>query len=70
MCRYWAKQKIVRLEKYFYAFATSMHDKWDSLNYIEIASGPGICLDRKSLYEFDGSALAYRKKKLLKSARI
>lgn len=54
----WAKEKIVRLEKYFSIFATSMYKKWDNINYIEIASGPGICIDRVSALEIDGTSLS------------
>lgn len=57
----WAKEKITRLEKYFQIFTNGMKNKWDHLNYIEICSGPGICIDRRSQLEFDGTALTILK---------
>lgn len=53
----WAQQKIYFIAQYFGIFASGMHNKW-KLNYIEICSGPGKCIDRKSGYEFDGTALS------------
>lgn len=57
----WAREKITRLEKYFQIFTNGMKNKWNYLNYIEICSGPGICIDRNSQSEFDGTALTILK---------
>ena len=55
----WSKQKIFYLLKYFEIFAKAMHLKWDgNINYVEICSGTGRCIDRDSKLEFDGSSLA------------
>lgn len=62
----WAREKITRLEKYFQIFANGMHKKWSELNYIEIGSGPGICLNRTSSVEFDGTPLTIIKNKAFK----
>lgn len=56
----WAQKKIYFIAQYFGIFATGMHNKW-KLNYVEICSGPGKCIDRKSGYEFDGTALSVLK---------
>ena len=37
----WAYDKIYRLVQYFGTFAGGMKNQWQSLNYIEIGSGPG-----------------------------
>jgi three-Cys-motif partner protein len=54
----WAYEKIFRLNKYFGIFTTGMHKKWKSLNYIEICSGPGRCIQRDIGEEIDGTALS------------
>ncbi len=54
-----AVQKIHFLIQYFGIFATGMHTKWNNkINYIEICSGPGRCINRKTGDEFNGTALA------------
>lgn len=53
----WARDKISVLTKYFDMFSVGMKNKF-SLNYIEICSGPGRCINRKNGEEFDGTALA------------
>ncbi len=53
----WAYEKIYRLNQYFGIFAIGMKNKWSGLNYIEICSGPGRCIDRYNGKEFDGTAL-------------
>ncbi|MFB6319895.1 three-Cys-motif partner protein TcmP [Saccharicrinis sp. FJH54] len=58
----WGQEKIYLLVRYLDMFATSMHNKW-KVNYIEICSGPGRCIDRRSGQEFDGSSLAILKHK-------
>ena len=56
----WAEKKIYLLYQYFGIFAGGMKNKWP-LNYIEICSGPGKCINRQDGYEFDGTAIAILK---------
>ena len=54
-----AVRKIHFLIQYFGIFATGMYKKWpDKINYIEICSGPGRCINRTNGEEFNGTALA------------
>ncbi|MCL2561072.1 MAG: three-Cys-motif partner protein TcmP [Rikenellaceae bacterium] len=54
----WAEQKIYLLYQYFGIFTKGMKDKWQGkLNYIEICSGPGRCINRENGNEFDGTSL-------------
>ena len=54
----WAFQKIFHLTKYFGIFSTGMKDKWEgNINYIEICSGPGRCINRTSGIEFNGTSI-------------
>ncbi|MFA6482304.1 MAG: three-Cys-motif partner protein TcmP [Bacteroidales bacterium] len=60
----WAREKIHYLTRYFDLFSTGMKFKWEgNINYIEICSGPGICMDRDSGTEFLGTPLAIAQKK-------
>jgi len=53
----WAYDKINLLLKYFGAFTVAMKGKWaGGINYIEICSGPGRCIDRSRGREFDGTS--------------
>ncbi|HWY52103.1 MAG TPA: three-Cys-motif partner protein TcmP [Chthoniobacterales bacterium] len=54
----WSYDKIYRLVKYVGIFAGGMKNLWDSLNYIEIGSGPGRCIVRDDCTEMDGTPLA------------
>ncbi len=55
----WGKEKIHHLIQYFGIFARGMKDKWSGkLNYIEICSGPGRCIDRETGDEFNGTPIA------------
>lgn len=56
----WAEEKIYLLYQYFGIFAGGMKNKWP-LNYIEICSGPGICINRQNGNEFDGTAISIMK---------
>lgn len=58
----WGENKIYLLQQYFGIFAGGMKNKWP-LNYIEICSGPGRCINRSKGIEFDGTALAIMKHK-------
>lgn len=54
----WAVQKIFHLIQYFGIFSTGMKDKWDGkINYIEICSGTGRCINRTTGTEFNGTAI-------------
>ena len=53
----WAEEKIYLLYQYFGIFAGGMKNKW-KLNYIEICSGPGRCINRSSGQEFDGTSIS------------
>lgn len=53
----WAEEKIYLLYQYFGIFAGGMKNKW-KLNYIEICSGPGRCINRSTGDEFDGTAIS------------
>lgn len=54
----WAKDKIYMLKKYFGIFSVGMKNKWSKINYIEICSGPGICIVRECGQEFFGTPLS------------
>ncbi len=55
----WAIEKIYLLYQYFGIFTFGMKNKWpNAINYIEICSGPGRCIQRKSGKEFNGTALS------------
>ncbi len=59
----WAKEKIFHLVQYFGIFSQGMKNRWNGINYIEICSGPGRCINRETGEEFDGTALAIAKHK-------
>ena len=55
----WAVEKIFMLVQYFGIFSNGMKNKWaGKLNYIEICSGPGRCINRTSGDEFNGTSMA------------
>jgi len=53
----WAEEKIERLVKYYEIFTKGMNEKWNSLNYYEVCSGPGRCVFRETKKEANGTAL-------------
>lgn len=54
----WAMQKIFHLIQYFGIFTIGMKSKWEgNINYIEICSGPGICVNRENGEEFNGTSI-------------
>ena len=57
----WGKHKIAFLTRYLNIVGNAMKDKWQGLNYIEVCSGPGRCIDRASRLEFDGTPLSVLK---------
>lgn len=54
----WGEDKIFLLQQYFGIFAGGMKNKWPFINYIEICSGPGRCINRQEGCEFDVTAIA------------
>ena len=59
----WAQQKIYLLTQYFGIFAQGMSNRWKGkINYIEVCSGPGRCVNRQGRSEFDGTALSVIKR--------
>lgn len=56
----WGKHKISFLTRYLDIVGKAMKGKRE-LNYIEICSGPGRCIDRATGKEFDGTPLAVLK---------
>lgn len=54
----WAFEKIYYLNQYFGIFSTGMKKSWEgNINYIEICSGPGRCINRENGFEFNGTPL-------------
>ena len=54
----WAMQKIFHLIQYFGIFTIGMKSKWQgNINYIEICSGPGRCVNRENGEEFNGTSI-------------
>lgn len=54
----WAYKKIYSLTQYFSTFSIAMKEHWRSINYIEICSGPGRCINREDGAEFNGTPLS------------
>jgi len=54
----WAYEKVYYLFQYLNIFLKGMKNKWDSFNYIEICCGPGICINKDTREEIEGTALA------------
>ena len=57
----WAEEKIYLLYQYFGIFTKGMKNKWKEINYIEICSGPGRCINRGTRQEIDGTAMSILK---------
>jgi three-Cys-motif partner protein len=54
----WATEKLYYLGRYLDIFSVGMHKRWaGNLFYIDLFSGPGICLIPETQIEFDGSPL-------------
>ena len=53
----WGREKAYNLAQYLGVFCQGMRKLWKGLNYIEICSGPGRCLDYHSFTEHDGSSI-------------
>ncbi len=55
----WAYDKTHFLTRYFGIFGAGMNKSWQgNVNYIEVCSGPGRCINRDTAEEIDGTALA------------
>jgi three-Cys-motif partner protein len=52
----WSDEKLHYVERYMDIFTTAMRDKW-RLVYVDILSGPGMCVDERSRVETEGSPL-------------
>lgn len=53
----WGKDKVTFLRMYVSIVAQAMKSKFNKINYIEICSGPGRCVDNHNYNLFDGSPL-------------
>lgn len=53
----WSEDKHHFLARYLDAFTTSMREKWRSLHYVDLFSGPGRCRIRDTQRDVDGSPL-------------
>ena len=58
----WTERKLYYIERYLRAFMTAMapkraQGKWKRLVYLDLLCGPGVCINRESGAEFEGSAL-------------
>lgn len=54
----WGADKVVFISTYVDIAGVALQYKWPFYYYIEICSGPGLCVDYKSGEEFIGTALA------------
>jgi len=53
----WAKDKLHYIRRYCYIFNTGMKNQWSTRTYIDLFSGPGICVIEKTKEEIPGSPL-------------
>jgi three-Cys-motif partner protein len=54
----WAKEKLYYLERYLDIFSVGMQKRWSgNLYYVDLFSGPGVCVIPETAEEFDGSPL-------------
>ncbi|MBI4678591.1 MAG: three-Cys-motif partner protein TcmP [Elusimicrobia bacterium] len=53
----WSEDKHYYLNHYINIFETGMHKKWASRAYIDLFSGPGVCMSREARRVTDGSPL-------------
>lgn len=59
----WASDKLFYLARYMDIFTGAMKNKWEHRAYVDLMSGPGICVVPRSGREFDGSPLLALKTK-------
>ena len=53
----WSGEKLFYLERYMDIFTTGMKNKWPNLVYADFFAGPGVCIDKQTLEESQGSPL-------------
>lgn len=53
----WAKDKLHYIRRYCYIFNMGMKDKWAVRTYIDLFSGPGICVVENTKEEIEGSPI-------------
>ncbi len=54
----WGADKVVFISTYVDIAGVALKNSWSYYYYVEICSGPGLCIDYKSGEEFIGTALA------------
>ena len=54
----WSEDKLFFVKYFSSLFNGGMKNHWPKRAYVDLFSGPGICLDRETKREFEGSALA------------
>lgn len=52
----WAMEKLTYVEKYMDIFSTGMKKRWETRTYVDLMSGPGLCVTDDG-QEFPGSPL-------------
>jgi three-Cys-motif partner protein len=53
----WAKEKLHYIKNYCDIFNNGMKNQWDTRSYIDLFSGPGVCVLQNSNEEIKGSPL-------------
>lgn len=54
----WAKEKLEQVQHYMSIFTNGMFGQWKgALVFLDLMSGPGLCVDRETRAEFPGSPL-------------
>ena len=53
----WARDKLYFLSRYMDIFSTGMKRLWPQRVYVDLMAGPGLCRDRSTGEEFEGSPL-------------
>ncbi len=54
----WSRDKLYYIERYLNAFCIAMRKKkWQRLVYADFLSGPGLCIEKDTNEEFEGSPL-------------
>jgi three-Cys-motif partner protein len=57
-CGSWSKEKIDHFKHYAEMFSTGMKNVWGgNLYYLDLFSGPGKCIDRGNMNEFDSTCV-------------
>lgn len=53
----WSRDKLFFVTKFMEIFNAGMKNLWATRVYVDLFAGPGLCLDRETRQEFDGSPL-------------